>query len=99
MDALKAHAMALDAIDALTQSPEIKRLLKPLKESEQLKVYHYVCPVCGLNFWIDRRLDNIDCPQAKCGCKWLPHTMDGHYERGVEEWIENVNTKSLRIHR
>lgn len=88
MDSVKAHAMALDAIDALTQTPEIKRLLKPLTVEDRLTVYHYICPNCGLEFYVTQHLDNIDCPRASCGCKWLPNTMDGAYERGMREIIE-----------
>jgi hypothetical protein len=81
---LKAQVLAINAIDALTQTPEVKRLLKPLRE-QPLKFWHYQCPACYLHFWTSRRFDNIDCPDAKCACKWLPHTMDGSFERGVEE--------------
>lgn len=90
MDPLQAHSVALDAIDALTQTPEIRELLKPLaeayiKQKHSCPKWHYQCPGCDLHFWTIEPLDNIDCPNAKCGCKWLPHTMDGAYERGHKE--------------
>lgn len=85
---LNAHARALSVIDALTQTPEVQSLLKPVKELTFKIVYHYQCPTCGLHFWTENRLDNIDCPVASCKTGWLPHTMDGAYERGAKERME-----------
>ena len=87
MDLLQAHAFALNVIDELTQTPEVSRLMQPLERFKLTKVWHYMCPTCGLHIWTSKRLDNIDCPDAKCHTKWLPHTMDGAYERGVEERV------------
>lgn len=87
MDPLKAHAIALGIIEELTRTPEVSQLLKPLEQFKITRVWHFMCPNCGLHIWVSKRLSNMDCPDAVCACKWLPHTMDGAYERGVEERI------------
>lgn len=53
-----------------------------------MKVIHYTCPSCQHEFWVDKRIDNIQCPDRVCNCQWLPHTMDGYGGSGYEEVID-----------
>lgn len=76
MDPLKAHAMALDAIDGLVSLPAVKKYLKPL-DSEATVVYHYKCLICGLDFWTDIDLYHkndpdipISCPSCSSECEY-----------------------------
>lgn len=58
-----------------------------------MKLIHFQCPACNMEFWTKTRPPNLNCPNPICRCGWSPTTMDGWFERGNVEEFEQVSKK------